>query len=274
MKNNAKSLMYILVITLMSGVIHAAESFDTKEDLPPLFDEPGLSLYLMRSIIECDEFFGKESREENIETLQEENEVGSRPADISTEIPLSRKRQRPITPLSPDAAKTKPVCNICTKHFSSMNALRVHIRSMHDGEIHQCSYCNQRFKYKGNVKRHIASVHEGVKYACLFCKACFTDKSALHTHNKNIHEKKIHVCQSCMRQFTDYSSLRRHIRNIHEKATYSCPSCDKVFTDKNNLMRHIENIHNKARHTCSVCKRMFGIKSDLKRHMRAKHEDI
>ena len=77
----------------------------------------------------------------------------------------------------------------CGKKFQSINARRVHERSVHLNEKpFQCQICLARFAHKSDAKKHLL-IHSGVKpYICLTCKKSFSQSSNLFTHIRKQHK--------------------------------------------------------------------------------------
>ena len=77
----------------------------------------------------------------------------------------------------------------CGKKFQSINARRVHERSVHLNEKpFQCQICLKKFAHKSDAKKHL-HVHSGVKpYICLTCKKSFSQSSNLFTHIRKQHK--------------------------------------------------------------------------------------
>jgi hypothetical protein len=53
-------------------------------------------------------------------------------------------------------------CPHCGKRLSSARYLKVHIRTVHEGDRgFECEVCHRRFGEKGTLRTHIRTVHEG-----------------------------------------------------------------------------------------------------------------
>ena len=115
--------------------------------------------------------------------------------------------------------KTKPLCTICKKSFTTKNGLNRHVASVHEGKKpFSCDICDLRFIERRNVQRHILAVHEEQKpYNCSNCVSKFATKSSLKIHQDVVHEgKKTFQCKICGANFTQNSTLKTHMK-IHEE---------------------------------------------------------
>ena len=72
------------------------------------------------------------------------------------------------------------------------SGLKLHIRSIHQGQKFKCEECSMFFSQKGNMENHVLSVHKGIKHKCSDCEAEYTQKWALKNHIKKVHE---HQCE-------------------------------------------------------------------------------
>ena len=79
-------------------------------------------------------------------------------------------------------------CNQC-EYTGSRQALRYHIRSLHDGIRLSCDQCNYETSQQSNLKRHKETEHELIKYSCDQCE--YRGSScALRNHVKTKHSSR------------------------------------------------------------------------------------
>ena len=94
--------------------------------------------------------------------------------------------------------------------------------SAHEKEKnHQCINCNKAFSRLDALKEHIKYVHEGVKdLVCDICGKSFGKRSNLKTHKEVVHFKikpiRDHNCDECEKSFTSPCHLKIHKETIHE----------------------------------------------------------
>ena len=66
-----------------------------------------------------------------------------------------------------------------------------HVKFKHEGhENYKCQECNKAFATLNSLKTHKSSVHDGIRYPCEFCKKEFSQKVNLRTHLKNVHKQQ------------------------------------------------------------------------------------
>ena len=61
-------------------------------------------------------------------------------------------------------------CEICSKEFARKDALRRHVRCVHDGKQYQCDICLKEFTRKDNLRRHIRCVHDRAEFSQYVCQ--------------------------------------------------------------------------------------------------------
>ena len=45
-------------------------------------------------------------------------------------------------------------CSLCKHSISNQNNLRIHIKRVHNSELHPCSVCHKKFKWQSTLNRH------------------------------------------------------------------------------------------------------------------------
>lgn len=93
--------------------------------------------------------------------------------------------------------KTK--CRLCSKSFTSVTSLKMHVVS-HSGERnHACSICDKKYRYKKSVRDHMRSHcgDNGGKFSCPTCASGFSCRNELKDHFKEFHSKSYFATDSC-----------------------------------------------------------------------------
>ena len=157
--------------------------------------------------------------------------------------------------------------------FVNKSGLKLHIRTIHQGQKFKCEECSKLFRQKANLERHVLSVHKGIKHFS-DCEAEYAQKWALKHHIKKVHEAlKPFECSTCKKRFFAIAKMKKHISEVHEKIkNFQCPKCDKKF-GRNYLMKdHVAVVHDKIKNKeCPKCDKKFGSKQHLKEHVRLKN---
>ena len=110
-------------------------------------------------------------------------------------------------------------CEFCGKLYATMNELKKHSRSVHEGITYDCQICSKQFKGKAGLKDHVETVHEGKKPSvkCPLCDKCVVSNHVLKRHIDQVHEKKRpHVCEICNERFGQKAHLVTHIKGKHK----------------------------------------------------------
>ena len=90
----------------------------------------------------------------------------------------------------------------------------------HEGVRYPCDICTDVLSSSQALKRHVRNVHEvKVKnFKCQFCGKSFKDKQTLQKHER-IHDDstKSDPCPECGKILSSNEVLRIHIRRVHER---------------------------------------------------------
>ncbi|KAK2851505.1 hypothetical protein Q5P01_007781 [Channa striata] len=127
---------------------------------------------------------------------------------------LPRNRTSPL----PTEASARPAfhCKHCPKEYTSLGALKMHIRSHTLPCV--CPTCGKAFSRPWLLRGHIRT-HTGERpFACQHCNRAFADRSNLRAHLQTHSEVKKYQCGSCSRTFSRMSLLHKH------NASGCCPA--------------------------------------------------
>lgn len=169
----------------------------------------------------------------------------------------------------------------CEEVCISQKLLKKHQRS-HIEDV--CTYpckedgCQKTFSslraLKGHIKKH------RIKYYCKLegCAGKFTTKRELNNHEKT-HGRIFHcLIEDCFSKFMTQAALKQHEKKHNREHRWRCeyPLCDATFAFKKDLFKHhIENHIEKYIEkslTCRTCNKAFKNRMQLKRHKKT-HED-
>ena len=66
--------------------------------------------------------------------------------------------------------KDSYMCEICARKYSSAQAVRNHVKLVHNDGGEECEYCHKKFKDKTTLTMHVSSLHLGEKnFVCDEC---------------------------------------------------------------------------------------------------------
>ena len=198
-------------------------------------------------------------------------------------------------------------CNICFMEFSSADAIKIHVNTIHEGmknfkceictnafatdfdlqkhhkrmhneslTIHECPKCEYTSTEAGRVRKHVKMVHEGERpYPCSLCEKAYANSSDLKRHKKTIHEnqgKIIHKCYYCDLTFEKLILLKIHLQNVHEGL--EDPICDICHSAFHDLPKHKLNMHSGINnYPCKHCQMEFKSSAERWRHSKNVHEE-
>ena len=113
-------------------------------------------------------------------------------------------------------------CKVCSKTFSSVHKLNVHLRN-HEGRLDfPCTNtkCDKKFATKYGLTKHLMT-HDK-RFECIHCRKMFSRKDVLETHMKS-HQETVanlivdYICSYCQLPFNSSEELLGHF-----EATEAC----------------------------------------------------
>uniref|UniRef100_A0A3Q0RQC9 Snail family zinc finger 1a n=1 Tax=Amphilophus citrinellus TaxID=61819 RepID=A0A3Q0RQC9_AMPCI len=113
------------------------------------------------------------------------------------------ERETPAT-----ASRPAFLCKHCPKEYTSLGALKMHIRSHTLPCV--CTTCGKAFSRPWLLRGHIRT-HTGERpFSCPHCNRAFADRSNLRAHLQTHAEVKKYQCGVCSRTFSRMSLLQKH----------------------------------------------------------------
>ena len=142
----------------------------------------------------------------------------------------------------------KYYCNLCSKQFLSISALKLHKRFIHEHRLFfACTYkdCGKIFRNKYRLETHLRK-HQGIKlYKCEICEKSFSENGTLLTHYVIHSNYKPFSCEFCSYKCKTNPQLKHHYLKEHNESNfYKCFICKFKFKKKAELKHHLF-FHNK-----------------------------
>ncbi|KAL7062190.1 hypothetical protein AAHC03_0662 [Spirometra sp. Aus1] len=201
-------------------------------------------------------------------------------------------------------------CFICGRNYSSVDNLRVHVKTVHLGLFNfQCPKCPRAFFYYPKLIKHLVLSHhcddippreecridnsslrparrepgatiavyqQHVRDGESRCLAC---RTVVPTEHMKKHVDEQHTsfprtrCYLCGARFDTAAGVEEHVRRVHfGENLHTCPECEEDFEDINEWREHLETVHERqTMYKCEHCGRAFGWRKFLRCHIREHH---
>ena len=150
----------------------------------------------------------------------------------------------------------KENCDICDK-FYNIYQIKKHIKIVHEGKNadneefrFNCDSCDKSFASVQRLKGHNQSVHEGKTYKCVFCDKNLGEPYTLKQHIRFVHKDKQIKCEFCENETTFPTAriLRKHVYSVHKGyKKHPCIKCGKCFINLEKVQEHIQSGHNELK---------------------------
>lgn len=137
-------------------------------------------------------------------------------------------------------------CSDCNKSYSTYSGLTKH-KQFHCAasptsqakKSFDCQFCPKTYTSLGALKMHIRTHTKPCK--CHLCGKAFSRPWLLQGHIRTHTGDKPFSCQFCHRAFADKSNLRAHLQTHSDVKKYSCTTCSKTFSRMSLLTKHAES---------------------------------
>ncbi|XP_051932745.1 snail family zinc finger 1a [Hippocampus zosterae] len=122
--------------------------------------------------------------------------------------PEEEEKEAPAAAAAIAAGRPAFLCKHCPKEYTSLGALKMHIRSHTLPCV--CTTCGKAFSRPWLLRGHIRT-HTGERpFSCPHCNRAFADRSNLRAHLQTHAEVKKYQCGVCSRTFSRMSLLQKH----------------------------------------------------------------
>ncbi|OQV26059.1 Zinc finger protein Gfi-1 [Hypsibius exemplaris] len=167
-------------------------------------------------------------------------------------------------------------CQKCTKLFSTVHGLEVHVRRAHTGNQrpYACQACHKTFGHAVSLSQHNKAVHcQERQFQCHQCGKCFKRSSTLSTHHLIHTNTRPYACPwpNCGKSFHQKSDMKKHTYIHTGEKPHKCTVCAKAFSQSSNLITHFRKHTGHKPFGCRYCGRAFQRKVDLRRHLETQH---
>src|SRR4051812_14465070 len=104
---------------------------------------------------------------------------------------------------------TRVACQVCSKDFSSISYLRVHVKEAHERSFTVfCPDCGRGFFQGSRMRSHQEQVHpSGGPWPCPDCNRVFKSGKKLQQHSRLHTGLGLEDCQFCDKSFTSKHRL-------------------------------------------------------------------
>lgn len=137
-------------------------------------------------------------------------------------------------------------CSDCSKSYSTYSGLTKHKQfhctaspNSQAKKSFDCQFCEKTYTSLGALKMHIRTHTKPCK--CHLCGKAFSRPWLLQGHIRTHTGDKPFSCQYCHRAFADKSNLRAHLQTHSDVKKYSCSTCSKTFSRMSLLTKHTES---------------------------------
>ncbi|XP_045506028.1 zinc finger protein 471-like isoform X7 [Colias croceus] len=198
---------------------------------------------------------------------------------------------------------SKYTCDVCGRHYLTVEALKYHIRCSHSGKFtcrkcwgefatseerkehlqvskscwgFCCVLCGEKFKSWELKQKHFVQVHgrPGLTYACTDCDIIFNSRRPFYSHFRLNHTDEGYICPCCGLKFVSKKQMDDHRLGHTGEKHYECGVCHKLFTRSRSLKQHLWIHSETKRFPCLMCEKQFAQKVSLQGHMRSHHPEV
>ncbi|VDP00582.1 unnamed protein product [Soboliphyme baturini] len=133
-------------------------------------------------------------------------------------------------------------CSDCNRSYSTFNGLSKHRQFHCLSQLKRqfgCKFCEKQYSSLGAMKMHIRT--HTLPCKCQICGKAFSRPWLLQGHIRTHTGEKPFRCIQCGRAFADRSNLRAHLQTHSQMKKYLCRICQKTFSRMSLLAKHQNN---------------------------------
>ena len=139
--------------------------------------------------------------------------------------------------LTSELEKLATQCHQCGE-LVYKSAIATHSCTLKEKPQHQCPHCSKTFSFLHRLKIHIMNHTEERPYVCETCGKRFRTSSALKEHATRHAENKRLPCNVCGKSFKSKSGLTRHMFRHAGVLPYQCIECNRAFVTNSERRAH------------------------------------
>ena len=165
--------------------------------------------------------------------------------------------------------KIKNMCGVCSKIFTSKNALEKHMKTH---EISDSVIEENAMLELENMPDFSALAQDDLQLTILKQEPEVADDSS-PTKNGHAYDYSLkYTCHFCQKRFSRRGQLIKHLRSHKDEKSpsnqpethYKCTLCDKIIDKENDIEKHVHSHEKKFK--CAKCGMVFFEDSELKAH--------
>ncbi|XP_006888918.1 PREDICTED: zinc finger protein SNAI3 [Elephantulus edwardii] len=157
-------------------------------------------------------------------------------------LPPGPGQEEPDRPCGAVGTAQPPGCPECLRLPHPTTRLTAHRqlpRHLQMRRCFSCKHCTKEYSSLGALKMHLRT--HTLPCICALCGKAFSRPWLLQGHIRTHTGEKPYTCPHCSRAFADRSNLRAHLQTHSDLKRYQCKVCTKTFARVCLLLRHEES---------------------------------
>jgi hypothetical protein len=170
------------------------------------------------------------------------------------------------------AFKSKYVCQICKKRFTTKAMKNEHIETEHATQKYSCEFCLKDYTGVQHAEycKHVYWHKKTRGTTCVACGNQYRKVQGLDVHLKNMGKYHDNACARCKTvRFSTWNEHAEHVAKEHEGVWhYKCGHCAEIFEVEQVYKDHLRDTHPHEKEICTIC---GGQYVQMFYHMKEKH---